>query len=111
MSAENDELAVRHKDLGRLVGVDGSEEGVNGVGHCRYILLALFLVEEEELPVAVAQFVGGGASRAVLNPLVGQRMVRGWDPAGHVIVDWLADFLFQPLKLFNLQIKVEKGGS
>lgn len=100
-----------HKDFGRLVGIDGSEEGINGIGHCGYILLTLFLVEEEELPVAVAQFVGGGASRAILEQLVGQRVVRGWDPACHVIVDWLAHFLLQPLKLFNLQTKEETGGS
>lgn len=110
MRTKNDKLAVCHKDFGRLVGIDSSEEGVNGIGHCGYILLTLFLVEEEELPVAVAQFVGGGDARAILEQLVGQRVVRGWDPACHVIVYWLADFLLQPLKLFNL-LKEEAGVS
>lgn len=91
--AEDDELAVCHEYLGWLVGVDGGEEGVDGVGHRGDILLALLLVEEEELPVAMAQFGGGGTSRAVLGQLVGQWVVWGRDPARHVIVDWSADFL------------------
>lgn len=92
--AEDDKLAVRHEDLGWLVGVDGSEEGVDGIGHRGDVLLTLLLIEEEELPVAVAQFGGRGASRAILGQLIGQRVMRGRDPARHVIVDWPADFLF-----------------
>lgn len=88
MRAEDDELAVCHKDLGRLVGVDGGEKGVDGIGHRGDILLTLLLVEEEEMPVAVAQ-LGGVASRAILA----KRVVRGRDPARNVVVDWPADFL------------------
>lgn len=62
MRAEDDKLAVCHKDLGRLVGVDGGKEGVDGVGHRGNVLLALLLVEEEELAVAVAELGGGGTS-------------------------------------------------
>ncbi len=94
MRAEDDELAVRHEDLGWLVRVDRSEEGVDGIGHRGNVLLTLLLIEEQELPVAVTQFGGRGASRAILGQLVGQRVVRGRDPARHVIVDWPADFLF-----------------
>ena len=62
MCAENDKFAVRHEDLGWLVGVYGGEEGVDGIGHRGDILLALLLVEEEELLVARAQFGRGGGS-------------------------------------------------
>lgn len=109
VSTEDDKLAVRHEDLGRLVGVDGGEEGVDGIGHRGDVLLALLLVEEEELPVTVAQLGGGGgAPGAILSQLVGEGVVGGGDPARHIIVDWLADFLLQPLKLFNLQVKEEE---
>lgn len=111
MCAEDDELAVRHEDLWGLVRVDGGEEGVDGVGYRGDVLLTLLLVEEEELPVAVAQLggggAGGGASRAILGLLVGWRVQWGRDPARHVVVDWPADFLLQPLKLFNLE---RRGG-
>lgn len=71
---QNNKLAVRHEDLGRLVGVDGGEKGIDGVGDGGDVLLTLFLVEKQELAVAVAQF--GGRSGAVVRCLVGQRVVR-----------------------------------
>lgn len=101
--AEDDELAVGHENLGRLIGVDGSEEGVDGVGDGGDVLLALLVVEEEELLVAAAQLGGGRVSGVALGQLVGQRVVEGRNPARHVVVDWPADFLLQPLKLRNLQ--------
>lgn len=90
--AEDYKLAVSYEDFGRLVGVDGGEEGVDGIGDRGDVLLTLLLVEEDELPVAVAQF-RGSAPGAVLGHLIGQRVVRRWDPACHIVVDWLADFL------------------
>lgn len=98
--AEDDELAVCHEDFWWLVGVDGGEEGVDGIGHCGDVLLALLLVEEEELPVAVAEFGGGGG---VCGAVGGQWVKWRRGPARHVIVDWPAHFLFQLLELFNLE--------
>lgn len=101
--AENDKLAVCHKYLWWLVGVDSSKKGIDGICHRGDVLLALLLIEENKLTVTVAQLGGGGASRAVLGQVVCQRVVCGWNPTGHVIVDWPADLLLQTLKLFNLE--------
>ncbi len=67
MCTEDNKLAVGYKDLRWLIGINGSEEGVDGVGHRGYILLTLLLVEEEELAVAMAQFRGGGANGAIIK--------------------------------------------
>lgn len=101
--AEDDKLTVGHENLGRLVGVDGGEEGVDGVGHRDDILLALLVVEEQQLLVAAAQLGRGGIRRAALAQLIGQGVVKGRDPAGHVIVDRPADFLLEPFELGDLQ--------
>lgn len=105
VGAEDDELAVSDEDLGRLVGVDGGEEGIDGVGYRGDVVLTLLLVEEEELPVAMAKLGGGRVSSTTLGKRVGQRMVRGRDPARHVVVNWLTDFLFELFKLLNLEEK------
>lgn len=108
VGAEDDELAVSDKDLGRLVGVDGGEEGIYGVGYRGDVLLTLLLVEEEELSVAVAKLGGGGVSGTTLAKMVGQRMMSGRGPACHVVVYWLTDFLLKLFKLFNLKEKERK---
>lgn len=105
MRTKDDKFAVCHEDLWRLVGVDGGEEGINGIGNRGDVLLTLLLVEEEELAVTVTQLGGCGLSGAVRGQLAGQRMVRRRDPVRHVIVYWPADFLFKPLKLFDLKKK------
>lgn len=51
VGTEDDEFAVGHKDLGRLVGADSSEEGTNGIGERGEVGLALLQVEEKELAV------------------------------------------------------------
>lgn len=53
MSTQDHKLAVCYKDFWRLVGVDGCEEGVDGIGYRGDVLLTLLLIEEEELPVTV----------------------------------------------------------
>uniref|UniRef100_A0A663DS52 Lactate dehydrogenase D n=1 Tax=Aquila chrysaetos chrysaetos TaxID=223781 RepID=A0A663DS52_AQUCH len=71
VGAEDDELAVGHKDLGGLVGADSGEEGVDGIGERGEVGLALLQVEEEELAVGRTQgpaapcravVLGGGSS-------------------------------------------------
>lgn len=101
--AEDDKLTVGHENLGRLVGVDGGEEGIDGVGHRGDVLLALLVVEEEQLLVATTQLGRSGIRRAALGQLIGQGVVQGRNPAGHVVVDRPADFLLEPFELGYLQ--------
>lgn len=90
VGAEDDELAVGHKDLGRLVGADSSEEGVNGVGERGEVGLALLQVEEEQLAVSRTQ---GTPCWAI---------VLGRAPVGQVVVNGACYLLLQPLKLLQL---------
>lgn len=93
VGTEDDKLAVGHEDLGGLVGADGSEKGVNGIGKRSEVGLALLQVEEEELAVGGTQ--GPPTPRGAV--------VLGGTPVGQVIVDGARHLLLQPLELLQLQ--------
>lgn len=77
VGAEDDKLAVGHKDLGRLVGADGRKEGVNSIGEGGEVGLALLQVEEEELAVSRTQCPTAPRGAVVLRGA----------PVGQVVVD------------------------
>lgn len=89
VGTEDDKLAVGHKDLGRLVGADGGEEGIDSIGERGEVGLALLQVEEEELAVSRTQCPTAPRGAVVL----------GGAPVGQVIVDGARHLLLQPLKL------------
>lgn len=89
VSAQNDELAVRHEDPGGLSRVDTIKEGVDGIQEGVEVSLALVGVEQEQAAVV------GGLQR--LRSL----------PFGDVVLHWLGDLLFQTLKLIDLKGKTK----
>lgn len=89
--AENDKLAVCHKDPWGLGRADAAEEGVDGVEEGYEVGLALVVVEAKQLPILSTHAV-----------------VCGWEglgglPLGHVILHGLGDFLLQQLELTQLE--------
>lgn len=85
--AQDDKLAVGHKDARRLCQADAAEEGVDGVEEGDVMGLALVVVEAQQLPIlsAHAAVCGGEALRRL--------------PLGDVVLHGLGDFLFQQLEL------------
>lgn len=59
VGAEDDKLAVRHKDAGRLPGTDAAEESVYSAEERDEVLLTLLGVEAEKLAVPCAHMSGG----------------------------------------------------